>query len=210
MKRTFVVSALTIAVLCGASVAIILALISPAPTPAAPDPASPPSPTVAVAPAPPGPPPGPSAAASFRGGKLYPSATDLQPNGEPGGDKSTRMADRVSQKAVRKALRAASVQSRLAGCTKVEGFGGTSASGPVPRAAPASLVLELEARGGELRVVDAKVREWGGASEAMVSCARTVLRGQVIPAPPKGRVWAGERMQMHFRLNPQDDVVASR
>ena len=119
------------------------------------------------------------------------------------------MADRVTQKAVRKALRSASVQSRLAGCTKVEGFGGTSASGPVPRAASASLVLELEARGGELRVVDAKVREWGGASESMVSCARTVLRGQVIPAP-KTRLSAGERMQMHFRLNPRDDVVASR
>ena len=209
MKRTFVVSALTIAVLCGASVAIILALISPAPTPAA-DPASPPSPTVAVGPAPPGPPPGPSAAASFRGGKLYPSAADLRPTRGGRGETATPMADRVTQKAVRKALRAASVQSRLAGCTKVEGFGGTSASGPVPRAAPASLVLELEARGGELRVVDAKVREWGGASEAMVSCARTVLRGQVIPAPPKGRVWAGERMQMHFRLNPRGDAIASQ
>ena len=62
------------------------------------------------------------------------------------------MADRVTQKAVRKALRAASVQSRLARCTKVEGwFGGISATGPGPRTAPASLMLDLEARGGEIR-----------------------------------------------------------
>lgn len=206
MKRTFLVAALSIAVLLGASVAIILALSSPPPTPATPDPSSPPP--VAVAPAPPRP---PVAAAPFKGGKLYLSATDLdlRPTGERRGETSTPMADRVTRKAVRKALLAASVQSRLARCTKVGGFGGTSAIGRVPRAAPASLLLELEARGGELRVVDANVREWGGASEAMVSCARTVLRSQVIPAP-KTRLSAGERMQMHFRLNPRGDAVASR
>jgi hypothetical protein len=223
MKRTFLVAALTIAVLCGASVAITLALSSffvvegdwhesgptssPPPTAAALVSSSPPSPPVAVAPAPPGAP----VAAPFKGGKLYPLATDLdlRPNGGRRDETSTKMADRVTQRAVRKALRAASVQSQLARCTKVEGFGGTSATGPAPRTAPASLVLELEARGGELRVVDANVREWGGASEAMVSCARAVLRDQVISAP-KTRLSAGERRQMHFRLNPRRDALASQ
>ncbi|HEU4382874.1 MAG TPA: hypothetical protein VFR85_05145 [Anaeromyxobacteraceae bacterium] len=115
----------------------------------------------------------------------------------------------MTQKAVRKALHAAPVQSRLARCTRVGGFGGTSAAGAVPRAAPASLLLEVEARGEELRIVDAKVRDWGGASETMVSCARTVLQSQVIPAP-RARPSAGERMQMHFRLNQRGDAVASR
>jgi hypothetical protein len=206
MKRTFIASALSIAVLCGVSVAIILALISPPPTRAAADPSPLPSPPIAVAPTPV--PSGP-VVGSFRGGKLYRSATDLTPNAGRPGDASRRMADRVTQKAVHKALRATSVQSRLAGCTKVEGFGGTSASGPVPRTAPASLVLELEAGEGGLRVVDANVRDWGGASEAMVACARTVLRGQIIPAP-RFRLSAGARMQMHFRLVPRDDAFASR
>jgi len=221
MKRSFLVAGLSIAVLFGASVvAIILVLTSPPPTPATPDPSSPPpppvavassppSPPVAVAPAPPGPPvavapapPGQPVAARFKGGKLYPMATDRR------GETSVPMADRATEKAVRKALRAVSVQSRLARCTRVEGFGGTSGIGGVPRTAPASLLLQLEARGGELRVVDANVREWGEASEAMVSCARTVLRSQVIPAP-KTRRSAGERLQMHFRLSPRGDAVAS-
>ena len=213
MKRTLLVAALSIAVLCGASVAMILALSryfmvqedshesgppsSPPPTPAAPDPPSRPPPPIAVAPAPPGPP----VAGPFKGGKIYAAATNL--------DLLSNGGHRVTQKAVRRALRAASVQSRLARCTQVEGFGRASATGAVPRTAPASLVLELEARDGELRVVDANVLEWGGASEATVSCARTVLLGQVIPAP-KARLSAGERMQMHFRLNPRGVVVVSR
>ena len=201
MKRTFLVAGLSIAVLMGASVAIILATSSPPPTPAMPDPSSPPSPPIAVAPEPPR---GPVAAAPFKGGKLYLPATD----GERRGETSTPLADRVTRKAVRKALHAAPVQSRLADCTKAGGFGGTSAVARVPGAAPASLLLELEARGRELRVVDANVREWGGASEAMVSCARDVLRSQVIPAP-KTRPSAGQRMQMDFRLNPRSGAVAS-
>ncbi len=208
MKRTFLVAGLSMAVLFGASVAIILALSSRPPTPATPDPSSRPSPPIAVAPAPPRP---PVAAAPFKGGKLYLSATglDLRPNGERRGETSTPMADRVTRKAVRKALLAASVRSRLARCTTAGGFGGTSAVGRGPREAPASLLLELEARGGEVRVVDASVREWGGASEAMVSCARTVLFSQVISAP-KTRPSAGRRMQMHFRLNPRGDALAAR
>ena len=205
MKRRFLLAGLSIAVLLGASIALILAASRPPPAPAIPDPLSPPSPPVAVAPAPPGPP----VAAPFRGGRLYPKAADLRPDGEPRGETSTPMANRATQKAVRRALLAASVQSRLSRCTKVGGFGGTSEVSRVPPPAPASLLLEIEARGGELRVVDAKVREWGGASPAMLSCARDVLRSQVIPAP-KARVSGGERMQMHFRLNPRGDAVASR
>jgi len=201
MKRTLLVAGLFVAALLGASVAIILALTRPGPTPATPDPSSPPSPPVAVAPAPGGPP----VATPFKGGKILPATgLDLRPRGGRRGEPSMPVADRVTRKAVRKALLAASVRSRLARCTAAGGFGGTSAVGRGPRAAPASLLLELEARGGEVRVVDASVRAWGGASEAMVSCARTVLLSQVISAP-KARPSGGRRMQMHFRLNPRGD-----
>ena len=199
MKRTLLVAGLSMAVLLVASVAIIiLAPSNPPPTPATPDPSLSPPPRVAVAPEPPR---GPVAAEPFKGGRLYLPPTDRA-------EASTPAANRVTQKAIRKALRAPSVQSQLARCTGVEGFGAASAPGRVPRAAPASLLLELEARGGELRVVDAKVRQWGGASQAMVSCARTVLQSQVIPAP-KNRPSAGERMQMHFLLNLRGYAVAS-
>lgn len=208
MKRTLLVGGLSIAALFGAGVGVILALSRSPPTPATPDPPSPPPAPFTVAPAPPE---APVAAVPFRGGKLHVSVPGRdRPRGDDRrGETSPLMADRVTRKAVHKALLAASVRSRLAGCTGVGGFGRPSATGRVPRAAPASLLLELEARGGELRVVDAKVREWGGASEAMVSCARTVLRGQVIPAP-RSRRSAGERMQMPFRLHPRGDTVASR
>lgn len=203
MRRTFLAAGLSIAVLLGASVAIILALTRPSPAPQTPEPSAP---ALAAEPAPPGPP----AAAPFKGGKLLPAAgRDPGPGTERRGETWAPMADRVARKAVRKALRAASVQSRLSRCTAAGGFGGTAAPAGAPEMAPASLVLEIEARGGGLRVVDATVREWGGASEAMVACARTVLRSQVIPAP-KARLSDGKRMRMLFHLSPRGDAVASR
>jgi hypothetical protein len=205
MKRTFLLAGLAIAVLFGASAAIIVGLTRPPATPAEPEPYESSAP-IAL-------PVSPGAQVSAR----------LGPDGGREGEAAraiararTRllspapMADRVTQKAVRNALRAPSVESRLASCTRPWEFGGTTseASRP-PRPAPAFLVLELESSGSELRVVDSTVRSWGGASEAMVSCARTVLHGQAVPEPSKRRS-AGDRMIMNFTLYPRREAVAAR
>lgn len=116
------------------------------------------------------------------------------------------MASRVVRKIVRKALLAAQVQSQLARCAdSVGGFGGRTPGGPPPRGKPAVLLLELTGEGGDVRIVDAQVQEWGGASEAAVSCARGVLTGRVVRAPTAPR----ERMRMPFPLNPRSEVLAS-
>ena len=203
MNRTFL-AGLAIAVLFGGSMTLVF-LSTGQPWSTSPPPAPPFSvelPVAApVAPAPATPAPsrappesGPSKA---RAGWNAPSA---DPSSPP-------MVDRVIRKVVRKALLAASVQSRLARCTDhVGGFGGGAASGSIPRGKPASLMLEMEALEGAVRIVDAQVQEWGEASEQIVSCARSVLRGQVIPA---SNVQRGERMRMPFPLNPRSETVAS-
>jgi hypothetical protein len=204
MKRTFLVAVLSIATLFGGSIAIILVVTSP---PAAPEqhdsfaPSAGAPETLET----------PVAAPQLQTGEERRPETARAASAPPARRMPTaRMADRVTQRAVRKALHASSVESRLASCTRVWEFGGTaSAAGQLPRPSPAFLVLALEAVGSELRVVDATVRSWGGASEAAVSCARDVLRSQVIPAPPKRRS-DGERTYMHFTLYPRGEAVASR
>jgi hypothetical protein len=124
----------------------------------------------------------------------------------PAQDPPRLVANRVIRKRVLDALRAAPIQSRLARCADPVGFGGLPAASPVPRARPPVLLLELEAPGGEVRIVEARVRDWGEASAAMVSCARDVLRGQVIPGSTIPR---GERTWMPFPVNPRSDVMAS-
>jgi hypothetical protein len=109
------------------------------------------------------------------------------------------MAGRATRKAVRKALLAPSVQSRLARCVDRDvGFGGGASPGRVRRAQPAVLELELETLAGQVRIADARVRSWGGASEKSVSCAQEVLRGKALAAR-KAR--PGGRVLMPFSLN---------
>lgn len=204
MKRTFLVAGLSIAILFGASVAIILALSSPSPTPVTPDPSSAPSPPVAVAPAPPG---RPVAAEPFKGGKLYLPATG--PDGERRAETSMPTADRVTGKAVRKALQAAALQSRLSRCVDRDrevGFGGGASPTRLPRPKPATLILDVETLGGQVRIADARVQSFGGASETAVSCAREVLRDKVLVART---VKPGKRLQMTFRLNPRSPALAA-
>jgi hypothetical protein len=45
------------------------------------------------------------------------------------------------------------------------------------------LVLQVEERPGELRVVDAPVETRGNASDGLIACAQRVLRGRVVPVP---------------------------
>jgi hypothetical protein len=48
------------------------------------------------------------------------------------------------------------------------------------------LILQVEVRAGEARIVDAPVSTYGGASDAVVACAQRILRGHSIPvADPK-------------------------
>jgi hypothetical protein len=112
----------------------------------------------------------------------------------------------VIRKLVRKALLAGPIQARLSGCVDVGGgFGGGDAPWRAPRGQPASLVLELELLGGEVRIADARVRAWGGASQHAVSCARAVLRGLAIGAAAAG---PARRVEMPFPFNPRSEPLA--
>jgi hypothetical protein len=121
--------------------------------------------------------------------------------------KATPMAGRVTRKLVRKALLAGPVQTRLARCVdQVGGFGDGPGAGRGPRVAPAVLTIELEGLDRELKIVDAEVMVWGGASAASVSCARDALRGQVIRAPQVDR---GHHVRMLFPLTPRSHTVTA-
>jgi hypothetical protein len=118
-------------------------------------------------------------------------------------------ADRVTRKAVHKALGAASLQSRLARCVDRDrelGFGGGASPSRIPRPKPATLILDVETLGGQVRIADARVQSWGGASETTVSCAREVLRDQVLAAP---KVKPGKHAQVAFHLNPRSPALAA-
>jgi hypothetical protein len=155
----------------------------------------PPPPPVASAPIPRKPPvaPAPARRATW-------SASVADPSAVP-------MADRVTRKAVRKALLAPTVQSRLSRCVDRDiGFGGGPKPGRIPRALPAVLLLELETRDGEAQIVDARVRGWGGASREVVTCASDVVLGQVARA---AGIAGGRQMRMPFPLHPKSTVVAA-
>lgn len=201
MKRPFLLATFAIALLFVGSMAIVLVLTRPRPLPtptAQPDATAgaPRAQPMAVASDPP--------SASGHGGRLYGTrkASAALTSNSPA-------ADRVTRKAVHKALRAARLQSELARCApQPGGFGDVPSGERVPRERPASLVLAIESGADGLRIGDVKVQDWGGASEASVSCARTVLVGQVVPAPPRRRP-RPERVWMSFSLNPRSDAVAS-
>jgi hypothetical protein len=198
--KRILLATFAIAVLLG-GMAILLVRTGSGPMPApttqpGPPAGAPPAEPMAVASAPP--------PASRHGGRLYgirKTAAALP---------FTPAADRATRKAVLRALRASRLRSGLARCTdRSGGFGDPPPSGArVPRARPASLMLAIEPGADALRIGDVQVQDWGGASEASVSCARTVLVGQVVPAPPRGRP-RPERVWMSYSLNPRSDAVAS-
>ena len=64
---------------------------------------------------------------------------------------------------------------------------------------PTLLVLHLETRPGEIRIVDAPVEVQGGASDGLIACAQRILRGQVIATPGATKVG---RARMVFPLVP--------
>jgi len=61
------------------------------------------------------------------------------------------------------------------------------------------LMLQLEAGGNRVRIVDAPVEARGGASDGLIACAQRVLRGQVFEAPT-GR--QGGRHRLLLTLSP--------
>jgi hypothetical protein len=79
------------------------------------------------------------------------------------------------------------LEPRLSEC-----FDRPDRAGPVRTAAdaaegavmgPTVLVLQLETRDGEVRVVDAPVATRGETDDGVVACAQRVLRGRTFPAP---------------------------
>lgn len=212
MKRTLLAGGIAIAILFGGSITLLLLLPgrggSAASAPAVPD-AEAALPPRAFAPPVVTPPPAPAAPGAA------PTAMRTSSwNAPADGTSSAPMATRVIRKLVRKALLAAPVQSRLARCAdRIGSFGGPAAPASIPRAKPAVLVLELETLRGEVRILDAQVQTWGGASEASVSCARGVLRGHVVAVPTARQERASdmrqERTRMPFPLNPRSEAFAS-
>jgi hypothetical protein len=115
------------------------------------------------------------------------------------------MAGRAIRKVVRRALLAPPVQQGLSRCVeRYGGFGGSPSPRAVPRASPAVLMLEMETEGSGVRIVEAEVQEWGGASAEVVSCAKGVLLGRVIAAAVER---PGERVRMPFPLSPRAETV---
>lgn len=62
-----------------------------------------------------------------------------------------------------------------------------------------SFTLSLEAVEGGVRILDATVESRGAVGEAEISCARSALRGQVVPAPSAE---PGRRWQLPFSVRP--------
>ena len=195
MKRALVAAGLGIAVLFGGGV--VLVFLATGPLTSAASPAAQPSAT-----APPEP-----AALAFASPAPAPAGVGATRAGvAPLPEAPASSVPRVLRKTIRKALLAAPVQSRLARCVDGDvGFGGDAAPGRIPRARPAVLTLELETRRGEVRIAEAQVQSWGGASEPIVACARDVLRGKVVAAPV---AQPGRRLRMPFTLNPRSEVLA--
>jgi len=82
---------------------------------------------------------------------------------------------------------------------------GTSAISAVQDSQPADdagvpvLVLQLETMNGAIRIVDAPVETRGGASDGLLACAQSKLRGRVVEAP--GTV-GGQRYRLLYTLLP--------
>ncbi len=85
----------------------------------------------------------------------------------------------------------AELQDRIGGCfdENVQARHGRTPVSRSPRSTtdwgegPAMLVLQIETRPGEARIVDAPVVSQGDASDGLIACAQQILRGHVIPLP---------------------------
>lgn len=60
-------------------------------------------------------------------------------------------------------------------------------------------MLQLETLDGQVRIVDAPVESRGGASDGLLSCAQSVLRGQTFASPGAK---PGSRMRVPYNLAP--------
>ena len=63
----------------------------------------------------------------------------------------------------------------------------------------ATLMLQIEAREGVLRIVDAPVEMRGTASDGLIACVQQALRGQVIPA---AAARPGTRYRIPYPVTP--------
>lgn len=65
----------------------------------------------------------------------------------------------------------------------------------------ATLMLQMEAVEGGLRIIDAPVASLGASSDGLVACAQQVLRGRTVPLPQL-QYQPGDRLTMTYRLLP--------
>lgn len=99
----------------------------------------------------------------------------------------------------------AELRSRVARCDDRDTPRASDASRANGDAAPVEtvLVLEIELLDGQIQIVDAPVQTAGSASSAFLTCARSALRGQILPA--RG-VKAGERIRLLLGLGIRGGV----
>jgi len=81
----------------------------------------------------------------------------------------------------------------------------SDATGDAP--GQASLMLQLEAVEGGLRIVDAPVASLGTGGDGLVACAQEALRGRTI-ALPQLQYQAGDRITMSYPLVPAGPAAA--
>jgi hypothetical protein len=65
----------------------------------------------------------------------------------------------------------------------------------------ATLMLQMEAVEGGLRIIDAPVASLGASSDGLVACAQQVLRGRTVPLPQL-QYQPGDRVTMNYNLLP--------
>lgn len=97
------------------------------------------------------------------------------------------------------------LQPRLAECFTEESqsqhgqvaFSRVQDAQPPDESGTTLLMLQLEARPGQVVIVDAPLETRGGASDGLIACAQRVLRGVVVQEP---RAKPGERYRVRFPL----------
>jgi len=216
VTRTFLAGLIAILALAAASVAVVLLLTGDGRLPAraaiepAPPPPTPPAPLAGAA-SPASPPSSDLPAGLLGQGVPVAVERDLPPPPPP----------RDSWEAVPVTARAGALgplgaavgrelndlHERLSACfdEDVQARHGTQPVTAVRDGAPQDdagmpvLMLQLEAGGNQVRIVDAPVEARGGASDGLIACAQRVLRGQVFEAPT-GR--QGGRHRLLLTLSP--------
>lgn len=89
----------------------------------------------------------------------------------------------------------ADLDRRLAPCASRRPSGGAKPGGEPP-----SFILAVESVAGGVRVTEVRLESSGGASDADVACARSLLRDHVIPARSAE---PGRRWQLRFSPRPR-------